>query len=90
VSLGDAEPGVMWGDPRPGKWIAAAKPEGLTVGLIQSVAFPSASSWNQIAAFIKARLLVRSIETYRSGVIPTSPGLTLSWRRRASTGSTAR
>jgi hypothetical protein len=46
---------------------------------------PGASSWNQVAAFIKARLRVRSIETYRSGVIPTSLGLTLSWRRPAST-----
>jgi site-specific DNA recombinase len=28
-------PGVLWGDPRKGKWVAAAKPEGLTVGLVQ-------------------------------------------------------
>jgi site-specific DNA recombinase len=34
-------PGVLYGDPRPAKWIAAARPEGLTVGLIQSVASPT-------------------------------------------------
>jgi hypothetical protein len=37
-------PGVLYGDPRQGKWIAAAKPEGLTVGLIQSVASPRGTS----------------------------------------------
>jgi hypothetical protein len=34
-------PGMLWGDPRQGKWIAAAKPEGLAVGLVQSVASPT-------------------------------------------------
>lgn len=34
-------PGVLWGDPRQAKWKATAKPEGLAVGLIQSVASPT-------------------------------------------------
>jgi hypothetical protein len=48
-------PGVLWGDPREyaPKWIAAVRPEGLTVGLIQSVASPTPASWNQIAGLLK-------------------------------------
>jgi hypothetical protein len=34
-------PGVLWGDPRDYKWTAAAKPDGLLVGLIHNVASPT-------------------------------------------------
>jgi hypothetical protein len=34
-------PGVLYGDPRQAKWVAAAKGSGLTVGLIQKLASPT-------------------------------------------------
>lgn len=45
-------------EPKP-KWMAAARPEGLTVGLIQSVASLSTPSWNQILSFLRQMAQLR-------------------------------
>jgi len=41
---------MLCGDPREHRWKAAVKPEGLTVGLIQSVASPTgfATRWRYV------------------------------------------
>lgn len=43
----------LFNEPKP-KWVAAARPEGLAVGLVQSVASPIYASWNQLYLWMRA------------------------------------
>jgi hypothetical protein len=36
-----------------GKWVAAVRPNGLLVGLIQNLASPMPASWNQIVPWLR-------------------------------------